>query len=81
MLEISEKPRVSVKVFGEVYNLERPNMAMLIDLEEKMESDKNKAKVMVEFISKLGLPEEVARKLDGDQAQELVKYLSPKKSA
>jgi hypothetical protein len=81
MLEISEKPKVSIKVFGEVYHLDRPNMEMLMDLEEKSGAGKNATKLMVEFIAKLGLPEAVAKKLDGDQAQELVKYLSPKKSA
>lgn len=80
MLEIERKPKVGVKVFGEVFELNRPSMGMLEDFEEKLETGKRVNRTLREFIVALGLPEGVAKDLDGDQMKAVIEYLTPKKS-
>jgi len=73
-----------VVVFGEVeYTMTKPKLGVALDLEEKLESAKKSGKgatrLVMEYIAKCGLPEDVIKDLDSDQLEAVMGALTPSK--
>ncbi len=83
MYEIKEAPKVGIKIFDTVYELDRPSVGQAEDLQDLIEDKEKKKKlisIMVGYFHGLGLPKEVARKMKVDQMTELAEFMAkPKK--
>ena len=78
--EIAPKKEFRVKYGGQVYALRRPTTGEIIEMEELEESGKGGLKLMVQYLGKMGLPEEVAREMDVLQLRDCIESLIAKKN-
>ncbi len=81
MFEIKERPKQKVVIFGTEYEVARPTLGEVEEFQEKSASTpaEKQLPLMVDFLSKLGLPAEPVKKLDVDQFMELVAFVSGSK--
>lgn len=79
--EIKKRPKVTVKVYGEVYELDRPTMKMADEFEKAASEGKENFKKLMAFIVALGLPKSVAEQMEVEDFTNLFNYMMPKKSA
>ena len=72
---------LELKIYGEAYKLSFPTVKQTKEYADQMhESDEDKAtELLLGFLAKLGLPQEVAEEMETDHLQQLCEALMPSK--
>lgn len=79
VFEINKKPKVTVKIYEQVYELSRPTMAMADAFEAAAQDPKDSYKKLMGFVCELGLPVDVAQQMEVEDFQNLFTHMMPKK--
>ena len=77
--------KVLIDFEGQEYSISKPNLGIQSELEEELASAKSEGKsttkIILNYIVRCGLPEEVTKKLDLSQLEALMEFITPKKKA
>lgn len=78
MVHKIENKKLSIDIFGKVYEVSKPKFKQIIEMEEKLEALGNKEKMLFikEKLIEYGLPSEVLDELDGDAFVELLSVIN-----
>ncbi len=78
MIHKIENKKLSIDIFGKVYEVSKPKFKQIIEMEEKLEALGNKEKMLFikEKLIDYGLPSEVLDELDGDSFVELLSVIN-----
>lgn len=72
-----------IRIFGQDIDLRKPSIAEVFDNESKIKSAENDSKklidVMEKFITSLGMPDDVAKKMSLEHYEKLMNHLSGSK--
>lgn len=81
--EIAESATIKARIYGQSVELRRPTVGMIEAMEDQravLDKDKDKMALMKNFLSKLGMPEDLLGKLELDHYTQVIEFLlSPKK--
>ncbi len=85
-LELKPKPKMILNVGGKDYEMHRPKVKAVMQLEDEMadakDSGRGSAKVVLNFIVSSGLPIEIANELDHEELSLISEFLvDPKKNS
>ncbi len=82
MFEIKEKTKLKLSIYGSEYEISKPTYGQTSALQEKLkgEGDKESMSLMKNFVSSLGLPEEVINEMELDHFLALIEHISGKKN-
>lgn len=79
MIEINEKSKVKVKIYGREYDVEAPTVKQVIEINKAMKGHKDDdiavTDLMIDFVSKLGIPKEMLESLEIHHFNKLVEGL------
>ena len=81
MLELVRK-KLPVSIDGTIYELRAPTYGDSVEYEnelKKAESTEQRAEVLFSYLTKLGLPADVAKTLEIDHITEIIQYVSAEK--
>lgn len=78
MLEIKQKTKLTVKIYDQSYEMNKPTFSQVANMQLKIEEEGEKKAlfIMRDFIHALGLPLEVIDELEVDQVISLIQYVS-----
>lgn len=73
-----ENKRLSIEIFGKVYEVRKPKFKEILEMEEKLEALPAKGKFLYiqEALVQFGLPMEVIEELDGSSIVELLEIVN-----
>lgn len=82
-LELKPSPQLVVSFEGQDHVMFRPKLGVVLEFENKMEAAQDTgtcgSKLVVDFVTRCGLPEDVVKRLDIEQLQEVVGALGASK--
>lgn len=83
MFELTELPKEKVRILGKEYEVDKPNVAQVISLQEQLKASESNPsetfKVMCRWISDCGIEIDAVKKLKLNQLTSLVEHLSDSK--
>lgn len=73
-----ENKRLSIDIFGTVYEVRKPKFKEILEMEEKLEALPAKGKFLYiqEVLIEFGIPKEVIEELDGSSIVELLEIIN-----
>lgn len=76
-----ENKRLSIEIFGKVYEVRKPKFREVLEMEEKLESLDAKGKLLyiVESLELYGIPKEVIEELDSGSIVDLLEIVNGSK--
>ncbi len=84
-VEIKKTSQICIVIGGKEYFMCRPKLGAALDLEEKLDEAKAAGKggtrIVMNFIVKCGLPEEVCLELDTEELEQVLGVLTPSKKS
>ena len=76
-----ENKRLSIEIFGKVYEVRKPKFKEVLEMEEKLETLDAKGKLLyiVESLELYGIPKEVSDELDSGSIIDLLEIINGSK--
>lgn len=73
-----ENKRLSIEIFGKVYEVRKPKFKEVLEMEEKLEALNSKGKFLfiMESLESYGIPKEVLDELDSGSVIELLEIVN-----
>jgi hypothetical protein len=75
MLEFNSR-KLEIKFDGTIHTLSFPTVKQMNEYNDSFETEKNKVKLICDFIARLGLPEDVCEKLEMHHLEAILKELT-----
>jgi hypothetical protein len=76
MIEIKERSKITVKIYGSEYEMRMPTLNELSGMQEKLRGDEARSlKIFAEFLESQGLPKKVVDDLQVEHATLIVEHL------
>lgn len=83
MNQINPTKKIVIVFEGKEYHCNRPKIGSVIDMEKAVqdasETGQGGTQLILDFIAKCGLPQEVVRELDDEQLEQVMTILTPAK--
>lgn len=78
MFEIKEKSKVKVSIYGQEYEISKPTYGQSQKLQESLKDQGNEKsmKIMKDFVTSLGLPEECIDGMELEHFLQLIEFIS-----
>jgi len=78
MIHKIENKKLSIEIFGKVYEVSKPKFKQILEMEETLEKLGNKEKMLFirDKLIDYGVPSEVLDELDGDALTELISVIN-----
>ena len=73
-----ENKKLSIEIFGKVYEVRKPKYKEIIDMQDKMDqlSAKEKMFYIADCLKNYGIPQEVIDELDGSSVVEILEIVN-----
>jgi hypothetical protein len=79
MLEINTKSKLKIQIDGTVYELSKPNVRQVKELQESVKDEQKSLTALLSYFESLGLPLEVAEQLDIESLTKIAEHLNGSK--
>ena len=80
MIEIKERSKITVKVYGKTYEMRMPSLSEMANMQDKLRGESaDSLRIFADFLESQGLPKNVVNDLQVEHATLIVEHLAGSK--